>query len=481
MKILTSALASLALSLSASVALGAQNARYVVVFKNQQVNASSVSLIQRLGGTVDYAITGIGVVTASGNEAFAAQLRKDASVLAVGSEHVYKLPESRSFPASEPEVALTEGAPTPADNLYGRQWNIRRIGAPAVWARLAGASIPAPRVAVLDVGVMDNHPDLAGQVYDFVSTSYCTTSGGPSNTASYPVYSTLIDFDAYPDWTEADGCTAASPVYELHGTHVAGTVAAKFGGGRVVGVAPETRIGAYKVFDRYRYTDPVEGVVDDVGAFDGPILAAIVDASMRGYPVISMSLGGYVERNNPNDNASYIAWDRVMKFANRMGSLIVASAGNEGVGLNGNLAHVPSDFPTVLSTSATGTSSLVQTAGEWNAAPGSDVFAFYSNFGAAVDVAAPGGDCGPTYPSACNSAYFVLSTGITPAGAAAYYYSAGTSMATPHVSAIAGYVRALHPDWAPGAVRAYLKATAETIGPRQQFGAGIVNADAAVR
>jgi subtilisin family serine protease len=56
----------------------------------------------------------------------------------------------------------------------------------------------------------------------------------------------------------------------------------------------------------------------------------------------------------------------------------------------------------------------------------------------------------------------------------------GTSMATPHVAAVAAQVRALHPSWTPGDVRGWLKDHAEAIGPRQQFGAGLVNADLAV-
>lgn len=476
--------ASLALCLGASAAGAGTTARYVVVFKSDKLDAGSVALVNRMGGRVERVLPDIGVITASGTASFADKVGKQSSVLTVGSEHMYKLPDTRVVAAGQADVARVEGAPTAADNLYYRQWDMRRIGAPAVWNRIE--SIPAPHVAVLDVGVMDSHPDLAGQVERFVSTAYCTTSGGPGNTPSYPVYSTLIDFDAYPDWTPADGCTAAPTVYEAHGTHVAGTVAAKFGSGRVVGVAPNARIGAYKVFDRYRYTDPTEGLVDAVGAFDGPILSAIIDATLSGYPVISMSLGGYVLRNSPGDNATYVAWDRVMKFANRMGTLIVASAGNEAVDLNGPVAHIPSDFPTVFNTSATGTSGLVVVNGLWDAAPGSDVLAFYSNYGAAVDIAAPGGDCGPAYPSACSSAYLILNDGIcesaadgcTP-GTAVYYYMGGTSMATPHVSAVAGLVRALHPDWTPGSVRAYLKSTAQAIGPRQAFGAGMVDADAA--
>src|SRR5205814_6937424 len=133
--------------------------------------------------------------------------------------------------------------------LYGYQWDLRRIGAPAVWARLPLATNGnVATVAVLDVGVMDNHRDLAGQVVSSVSTSYCSTSGGPNNTAGYPVYKTLIDFDQFPSWSPSNGCTSSATSYEPHGTHVAGTIAVKFGGGRVVGVDPDARIAAYKVF-----------------------------------------------------------------------------------------------------------------------------------------------------------------------------------------------------------------------------------------
>jgi subtilisin family serine protease len=55
-----------------------------------------------------------------------------------------------------------------------------------------------------------------------------------------------------------------------------------------------------------------------------------------------------------------------------------------------------------------------------------------------------------------------------------------TSTAAPHVSAVAAYVRALHPTWTPGDVRSWLKTTAEPLGNRQSFGAGLLNADGAV-
>ncbi|MGH8028818.1 MAG: S8 family peptidase [Arenimonas sp.] len=451
--------------------------RYLVVFKTDVLPADAAQRVTKQGGKVNFSFDQIGVVTVTADAGFVTRMSRDTKVASVGTEHVFQLPETTSREMTDAELGDIEGAPTAADNLYkSYQWDMRRMGAPAVWARLPVAATTA-RVAVRDTGVMDTHPDLVGQVDASISTTYCNTSGGANNSAAYPIYASYINFDAFPNWTPADGCTPIAPSYQSHGTHVAGTIAAKFGGGRVVGLAPDAKVGAYKVFDRYRYTDGT-GLHDSVGAFDGPLFSAITMATQAGYPVISMSLGSHVLRNDKGSNASWLAWDRVAKWANRNGTLLVASAGNSAYNLNGTLAHVPSDLSTVMSTSATGTSQLVVTGGVINAAPGSDVLAYYSNYGSSVDVAAPGGDCGPS-PTVCVGQYLILSSGISAAGNATYLLYAGTSMATPHVSAVAAYVRSIHPTWTPGDVRSWLKTTAQPIGDRQLFGAGLVDADAA--
>lgn len=348
-----------------------------------------------------------------------------------------------------------------------------------MWAR----DLPATAVAVLDTGVMHTHPDLVGQVCGSWSFTYCNTAG-PGGNPAYPIYSSLIDFDAHPDWNPGAGCTAAPTTqYHAHGTHVAGIIAARLSGGRVVGVAPQSCVAAYKVFDRYRYTADDGTPVDKTAAFDGPLFAAITHAASTGVPVISMSLGSHVSAGD--GNASWKAWNRVAKYANRQGAVLVASAGNSEFNLNGALAHLPGDIPTMVNTSATGSNNLVRSAGAYTAAPGSDVLAYYSNYGAAVDVAAPGGDCGPD-PATCLAQHLILSTGIRETGGPAagmpvYIFFAGTSMATPHVSAVAALVRAQHPAWTPGDVRAWLKETAEPLGDRQAFGHGMIDASAATR
>jgi subtilisin family serine protease len=368
------------------------------------------------------------------------------------------------------------------------------------------SNAPRPRVAVLDTGVADDHPDLAGQVGEMRSFSVCNTSGGaPSFSPAYPIYKTYIN--VAPDWTWDGNCRPISEVigvpaeYQSHGTHVSGTIGAT---GRigVIGVAPTAEVEAYKVFDRVLLPADANGNREFIlTAFDGALFDAIVTAANQGYPVVSMSLGGTFDIRD--GRASYLAWQRVTQYATQKGTLIVAAAGNSELDMNGTLVNVPSDLPAVLAVSATGTSELGLDANGNLVSTGHDVLSFYSNYGAQVDVSAPGGDFGPAFVESdpntyglIDPAHMILSSYIfeydsmsvdlegnevfVPAGSMGWAFFMGTSMATPHVAAVAAQVRALHPTWTPGAVRSWLKDHAEAIGPRQQFGAGLVNADLAV-
>jgi subtilisin family serine protease len=480
--IVMSILSMLCLGVTAAAAAD----RYVVVFKTEaSLPTDAGDRVRRAGGRPTRVLPAIGTIVASGDAVFAELMARDRDVLAVGIERLRRRPPSVAIPFDPARTSAPEAAPTPADNLYFFQWNMRRIGAPAVWSRFPlSTGGRRPIVALLDSGVADDHPDLAGQVVATNATSYCNTPGGSANTPSYPKYSSYVDLVANPDWSPADGCSPLpSPTFDFHGTHVGGTIAARFDGGRVVGVAPESGIAAYKVFDVIRIDDPDAGPTFVIGAFDGPVFAAIIHAATAGYPVINMSLGGLLDRSIEEDNATWQAWNRVAKFATKQGTLIVASAGNQATNLNGPIAHIPSDLPSVVSTSATGWSQLqLGSSGLVEPAPGShDVLAFYSNFGSPVDIAAPGGDCGPVAEPDCLVEYLVLSSSINPAGALGYAFAAGTSMAAPHVSAVAAMVRALHPNWSVAKTRSHLQSTAQNLRPRRHFGHGILDADRAVR
>jgi len=234
--------------------------------------------------------------------------------------------------------------------------------------------------------------------------------------------------------------------------------------------------------------DPDEGTPYSAGATDGAIQAAIIDASNKHYGVINMSLGGRIDRSNKAQNAAWLAWNRVARYATTKGTLIVAAAGNDATSSNGTTAVVPSDLPNVLSVSATATSASFGTLDSWfqsgmpelDVPAGTDVLAEYSNTGASVDVAAPGGNCGPNMD--CNATFLnlVLSSVITPDGNLDWGWAAGTSMASPHVAGVAALVRAKHPELGPLDVRSRIKNTAQPLpSSTHAFGAGLVDAAAA--
>lgn len=476
---------NMAATLTAQQATPAQ--RYVVVFKAEVLPSNARQLIEAAGGRVTSAESSIGVLTARGDAAFARKLEANALIDSVGTEKSWELiAPTRALLAPDDLSAEAFGAPTAKDNLYPYQWDMRRIGAPAAWSRVPLNVQAKVTVAVIDTGVMDSHPDLVGQVSDRQDTSYCGSDMGTGNPA-HPGYTRFIDTDQHPEASANDCLPMIAPTYNSHGTHVAGTIAAAFGQGRVVGVAPGARIAAYKVFDHIRYTNAQGELKEGESAFDGPIFNAITDATDKGYQVINMSLGATISRNNKDDNASWKAWNRAVSYATKRGTVVVVAAGNAATSSNGVIAHIPGDLPGVIEVSATDTSLLTVANNALVAAPGSDIPASYTNTGGSVDISAPGGDYLPNDVPRDNYELYhlILNAGIGQSGAnlgkPVYYFMAGTSMATPHVAGAAALVKALHPDWNTQQVKVWLQQTADQMPNRQYFGHGLLNVDAATR
>ncbi len=219
--------------------------------------------------------------------------------------------------------------------------------------------------------------------------------------------------------------------------------------------------------------------------------AAMLDAADKGYDAISMSLGGTAQfgGQGTNELATYVAAEkRVANYVNKQGTIMVASAGNDALDVNGTIIHVPGDIPQIINVSATG----IQPAPRYPFPNSFDIRAFYSNYGAAVTVAGPGGDCGEINSCSGNdvNGYFyaeflILSSivGADPACAATFScpggsgWRGGASMGTPHVAGVVSLVRASEPGIKPNQVEARIKQTAENIGSRQEFGHGMVRAD----
>ncbi|MDZ8188555.1 MAG: S8 family peptidase [Nostoc sp. ChiSLP02] len=218
-----------------------------------------------------------------------------------------------------------------------------------------------------------------------------------------------------------------------HGTHVAGTIAQatnnKYG---VAGIAYEANLMPLKVLSAYG-----GGTVADIAE-------AIKFAADKGADVINMSLGGSGESKLMKDAIDY---------AHRKGVVIVAAAGNEGA----NGASYPARYPHVIGVSAIGP--------DGEKAP-------YSNFGAGVDISAPGG----------SEAGKILQETINEQGEGVFLGFQGTSMASPHVAGVAALIKAKGIK-EPDEVLKVLKQSARVIqdDSLNYYGAGQLNAEAAVK
>jgi subtilisin family serine protease len=221
-----------------------------------------------------------------------------------------------------------------------------------------------------------------------------------------------------------DGC-------EAHGTHVAGLV-----GSSRFGVAPEARILPVRVLTERNGTCSAQA--EDVAS-------GVRFAASHGAQVINISLGSTYALT---DKARVIP--QAVAEASRQGVVVVVAAGNGhtvGADVYGNDALV------VAATAPNGK------------------LASYSQRGAGVDLAAPGGQ---PKGDACTPDDCVVSTWSD----RAYAADAGTSMAAPLVAGAAALLLSEKPDRGRDDVVNTLLRTAR---PLAQAGAGRVDILAAVR
>ena len=222
-----------------------------------------------------------------------------------------------------------------------------------------------------------------------------------------------------------------------HGTHVTGTIAQSTNNGLgVAGIAHKASIMPLKVLNRYGY-----GNIADIAE-------AIKFAADHGAHVINMSLGGGGESKLMRDAIAY---------AYKKGVTIVCAAGNE----SRNGASYPAAYPYAIGVSSVGPDGKL--------AP-------YSNYGPGVDIAAPGGNTRE------RKEHGILQNTIGRSNPSidGYEYFQGTSMASPHVAGVAALLVSAGIK-SPEKVEKILLESATPKGDRSKFGAGIVNASAAIR
>ncbi|MCC6175439.1 MAG: S8 family serine peptidase [Chloroflexi bacterium] len=213
--------------------------------------------------------------------------------------------------------------------------------------------------------------------------------------------------------------------YSGHGTHVAGTVAAIANNNvGVSGIAWGASLLNAKVLGD-----------DGIGSLSS-VANGIVWAADNGARVINLSLGAPMDCPTSMQDAIDYAWSR--------GVVLVAAAGNQGM----NAPGTPSNCNNVIPVGAI---------------DGNDLRASFSNYGPAVPLAAPG--------------TMILSTSRD----GGYGWMSGTSMASPHVAAVAALVWGSSYGTSNRAVVDRLFSTAERIaGTGSLWAFGLVNAANAV-
>lgn len=319
------------------------------------------------------------------------------------------------------------------------QWHFPSIDLHAAWSVETGTS-NAVTVAVIDTGYQA-HVDLEGiwlPGYDFVDLDDDATEVG-------------VEFS--------------------HGTHVSGTIAMRLANDPfVAGVSHGAGIVPIRFLD-----ETGSGTIDDLLA--GMVWASGLEVAGYDYPegvdpppnehpadVINMSLGGRV-------GPCPVEMANVTQALVSGGVVLVASAGNAS---QDTAMFSPGNCPGVITVGATGPY---------------DERAYYSNFGADVDVFAPGGNFDFGYVSENILAVFpagVLST--TGAGEESnWLWAQGTSMAAPHVSGLVALLLAADPTLDPEDVRFRLTSTATPLTfegcdrpSLEDCGAGLVNANLAL-
>ena len=374
---------------------------------------------------------------ANDNSIRAKTLRQNWSVLET-LKQIKTLNQQADIEYAEPNYRL-KPLLTPNDNFYPLQWHYPQINLPQAWNITTGSADVI--VAVVDSGVVLNHPDLANKLvpgFDFIRDTDTSADGD--------------GIDSNPDDPGDGGGSLPS---SFHGTHVAGTIAANTNNNLgVAGVGWNTRVMPIRAlgvdggssFDVEQGIRFAAGLANDSGTLPAQ-RADIINLSLGG--------GGFSQASQDLYNQLFDA-----------GIIVVAAAGNE----NSPLPEYPASYDNVVSVSAANINN--------EKAP-------YSNFNSRVDVAAPGGDLrkdsnGDGYNDG------VLSTLLDEANNSANYaFYEGTSMAAPHVAGVAALMKAVHPamtasDFVSSLQSGFLTDDIGPSGRDNDFGYGLINALKAV-
>ena len=387
-------------------------------------------------------------------EAVAATLRARPDV-------EYAQPRYRNHPMQRPN-----------DPLYNLQWNFPAIDMERAWEiqPQAGSEIT---VAVLDSGIAFKTATIR---YNS-SAPFRLTPGGPL----YPALGLVdVPFAVAPELGEAKFVSPRDFIWnddlpfdlDGHGTHVTGTIGQLTNNNvGVAGMAYNVRIMPVKVIDEvwdFIFDSPFIGTDDTVAR-------GVRYAADNGAKVINMSIGR--EGGGPSTVV-----DEAIRYAISRGAFVAVAGGNTADAGNAP-SRTAESAPSIDGMMAVG-------------AVGRNLSrAYYSTINNYVEITAPGGDfrVDPNQGGIVQQTLdldLVLTYENGPAGftapradSFAYYPFQGTSMSTPHVSALAAMLMQ-QGITNPAAVEAAIKQFARDLGRAgvdNEYGYGLIQPRATLR
>lgn len=380
----------------------------------------------------------------------------------------------RSIPA---DLTFKVTVKQPYDTYYNspQGWAVRQVG--GYGAHIPGGPSQGPwdittgmgvRVAILDSGVDEHHPDIEPNLALNLSEVNQSDLPTPCDDGSPQ------DQQGHGTWAASLAAAAAGP-----------------GTGLVIGVAPSATILNIKVLQRMpavisgNTSIAAECASGEASGLLSWVLQGIQDAISNHAEVISLSLGIIVDMSTPEGAGLKAVFDQVASAATQAGAVIVAAAGNDAYNLSApRYMELPAQARGVLTiVASTNPECAEDTTPNATCAPGASTLAYYSNYGAPLDaLAAPGG----SYPigsgdlsvsgwirGACSSGNPNTLDGIPSdsehsfgcfnLGHAAYVQAIGTSASAPLAAGVAALVRAAHPDWDANTVINALRSSADNV------------------
>jgi subtilisin family serine protease/PKD repeat protein len=349
----------------------------------------------------------------------------------------------------DPNIEYAE--PVPADYLHAvpndEKYSLtaeyfRLIKAEQAWDIHKGENGDSTIIiGIVDTGVDWDHPDLIdnlwqnsgedadndGHTIEWDGTAWYFDPGD-ENGLDDDQNGYTDDFIGWNFYENTQGDQNNNPDdYYGHGTHVAGIAAGMTNNG--TGIASISWNVKFLPTSHTRY--------DSTGMDDGMYHTydGIVYLAENGADIINCSFGSY-SASKANEEA--------VEYASGLGSIIVASAGND----MSDIFNYPAAYPRVISVTNV-----------WR----DDMINWSTNYGIYVDISAPG-----TY---------IMST--IPEGL--YSYKTGTSMASPMVAGLFGLIKSYHPDWTNEQLTTQLLGTSDNIdaqnpGFENKLGCGRINA-----